>query len=71
MVVTSLQHGPVASEQVEVRCGLCLQCQTKVNCNNQGDYTPGRLQVILHYSDQGKGEDASDPRYGKNATCRL
>ena len=46
-------------------------CNTKVNCSNRDDQTQEQLQVILHYPDQGAGECATDPGYGKNMSCTL
>ena len=44
---------------------------TKVNCNNRDDWTLEQLQVMLHYPDQGEGEYAADPAYGKSMSYRL
>ena len=49
----------------------CWGCHTKVNCNNRDDWTQEQLQVILHYPDQGDGEYAADPAYGKSMSYRL
>ena len=42
-----------------------------MNYNNQDNWAQEQLYVSLHYVDEGDGEYATDPKYGKNMSCTL